>query len=152
MATLQETLTLREILLAAPNRPKLIRDCAGLIDEEVAKKGGLSGLAIKGAFATVKAVKPGFIDGVINALLDDWVGKLEGHFTRWTEAGKVGSFGGVCGRDAGGVAEKLLEVTDGRAGKADPKIASLYRKLRPNAKEHVISAVPGLGRIVDKYL
>jgi hypothetical protein len=146
MATLQET------LLTATNRPKLVRDCAGLIDEEVGKKGGLSGLAIKGAFATVKAVKPGFVDGVISALLDEWVGKLEGHFTRWVEAGKVGTFGSVCSRDAGGVAEKLLEVTDGRAKKADPKIASLYGKLRPNAKDHVISAVPGLGRIVDKYL
>lgn len=146
MATLQET------LLTAANRPKLVRDCAGLIDEEVAKKGGLSGLAIKGAFATVKAVKPGFIDGVIGVLLDEWVGKLEGHFTRWVEGGKSGTFGSTCTRDASGVAEKLLEVTDARARKADPKIASLYNKLRPNAKDHVVSAVPGLGRIVDKYL
>lgn len=152
MATLQETPTLGEILLAPTNRPKLIRDCAGLIDEEVHKKSGLSGLAIKGAFATVKALKPGFIDGVINMLLDDWVGKLEGHFTRWVDGGKSGSFGSTCTRDAGGVAEKLLEVTDARAKKADPKVASLYNKLRPNAKEHVTSAVPGLGRIVDKYL
>ena len=146
MATLQET------LLTATNRPKLVRDCSGLIDEEVHKKGGFSGLAIKGAFATVKAIKPGFIDGVISALLDEWVGKLEGHHTRWVEGGKVGSFGASCTRDAGGVAEKLLEVTDARARKADHKIATLYNKLRPNAKEHVTSAVPGLGRIVDKYL
>lgn len=146
MATLQET------LLTPINRPKLVRDCAGLIDEEVGKKGGLSGLAIKGAFATVKAIKPGFIDGVISTLLDEWVGKLEGHFGRWADGGKVGSFGATCSRDAGGVAEKLLEVTDARAKKADPKIASLYNRLRPNAKDHVVSAVPGLGRIVDKYL
>ncbi len=146
MANLQET------LLTAVNRPKLVRDCAGLIDEEVGKKGGLSGLAIKGAFATVKAIKPGFIDGVITILLDEWVAKLEGYFTRWTDGGKVGSFGATCSKDASGVAEKLLEVTDGRAKKADPKIASLYNRLRPNAKEHVVSAVPGLGRIVDKYL
>ncbi len=144
--------TLQDQLLTAANRPKLVRDCAGLIDEEVGKKGGLSGLAIKGAFATVKAVKPGFIDSVISALLDEWVGKLEGHFVRWNDGGKVGTFGASCTRDAGGVAEKLLEVTDAKAKKADPKLASLYGKLRPNAKDHVVSAVPGLGRIVDKYL
>ncbi len=146
MATLQET------LLTTSNRPSLVRDCARLVDEEVGKKGGLSGLAIKGAFATVKAVKPGFIEGVISALLDEWVGKLEGHFGRWTDGGKVGSFGAACTKDAGGVAEKLLEVTDGKAKKADPKLATIYNKLRPNAKEHVVSAVPGLGRVVDKYL
>ncbi len=146
MATLQDT------LLTPTNRPKLVRDCSGLIDEEVGKKGGLAGLAIKGAFATVKAVKPGFIDGVISTLLDEWVGKLEGHFTRWEEGGKIGTFGATCTRDATGVAEKLLEVTDARARKADPKIASLYGKLRPNAKDHVVTAVPGLGRIIDKYL
>lgn len=146
MANLQET------LLTASNRPSLVRDCARLVDEEVSKKGGLSGLAIKGAFATVKAVKPGFIEGVISALLDEWVGKLEGHFASWTDGGKAGSFGATCTKDAGGVAEKLLEVTDGKAKKADPKLATIYNKLRPNAKEHVVSAVPGLGRIVDKYL
>lgn len=146
MATLQET------LLTSDNRPKLVRDCSGLIDEEVSKKGGLSGLAIKGAFSAVKAIKPGFIEGVIGALLDEWVGKLEGHHAKWLDGGKVGTFGASVTRDASGVAEKLLEVTDARARKADPKVASLYNKLRPNAKEHVVSAVPGLGRIVDRYL
>ena len=146
MATLQET------LLTPTHRPQLVRDCARLIDEEVSKKGGFSGMAIKAAFLTVKAIKPGFIDGVISALLDDWVGKLEGHFSRWVEGGKSGSFGASCSRDAAGVAEKLLEVTDARAHKADAKVGSLYNKLRPNAKEHVVAAVPGLGRVVDKYL
>jgi len=31
-------------------------------------------------------------------------------------------------------------------------VASLYQKLRPNAKAHVVAAVPGLGRVVDKHL
>lgn len=146
MATLQET------LLTPTNRPNLVRDCAKLIDEEVGKKSGFSGLAIKGAFMTVKAIKPGFIESVISTLLDEWVGKLEGHHERWIAAGKSGTFGTFCSRDPGGVAEKLLEVTDARAKKADPKIASLYSKLRPNAKEHVVTAIPGLGRVVDKNL
>lgn len=145
--------TLAEKLLTTANRPNLIRDCARLIDEEVDKKGGLSGLAIKGAFKVVKAVKAGFIESVIDGLLDRWVDKLEGHYAQWMAAGSAGTFGGACARDAGGVAERLLEVTDERAKKVDNKtVVSLYQKLRPNAKEHVSAAVPGLGRVVDRYL
>ena len=42
----------------AGNRPKVVADCGKLIEEEVDSKGGLSGFAVKAAFAVVKAVKP----------------------------------------------------------------------------------------------
>jgi len=145
--------TLSEKLITAANRPRLIADCARLIDDEVDKKSGLSGLVIKGAFKTVKAVKAGFIEQVIDNLLDRWVEKLDGHYQRWLAASAAGTFGAFCASDTAGVAEKLLEVTDDRAKKVDNKtIVALYNKLRPNAKEHVVSAVPGLGRVVDKHL
>lgn len=144
---------LHEKLCTPPNRAKVIVDCARLIDDEVDKKGGLSGLLIKGAFKTVKAVKHGFIEETIDNLLDRWVEKLTDHHARWAAGGAAGSFGAFCGRDTGGVAEKLLEVTDERAKRVDNKtIVALYNKLRPSAKDHVVSAVPGLGRVVDKYL
>ncbi|MBI5609820.1 MAG: hypothetical protein HY902_13190 [Deltaproteobacteria bacterium] len=143
---------LKEKLLVPSQRPTLVRDCAKLIDEEVERKSGLSGLAIKAAFKTVRAIKPAFIESVIDALLDEWVEKLEGFHGKWQEAGAQGSFGAYCSRDVAGVAEKLLEVTDARAHKADRTVASLYNRLRPNAKEHVIAAVPGLGRVVDKNM
>ncbi|MSQ83232.1 MAG: hypothetical protein EXR77_10030 [Myxococcales bacterium] len=145
--------TLSEKLLVPANRPKLIADCAGLIDEEVNKKSGLSGIFIKTAFKTVKAVKAGFIESVIDNLLDRWVDKLESHYTNWQSSGASGSFGGFCTKDSSGVAERLLEVTDERAKKVDNRtIVALYGKLRPNAKEHVAAAVPGLGRVVDRHL
>jgi len=144
--------TLQEQLLTAAKRPGLVRDCSKLIDEEVDKKSGLSGLAIKAAFKIVKAVKPGFVDGVINLLLDDWVGKLEGHYVNFVAAGQ-GTFGGFVARDAGNVAEKLLEVTDARAKRADNRtVVATYQRLRPNAKDYVTTAIPGLGRVVDRHL
>ncbi len=144
---------LKDKLLTPAQRPGLIRDCQRLLDEEVDKKSGLGGLVIKGAFKTVKSVKPGFIEHVIDGLLDEWVDKLDGHYQRYLEAGAQGTFGAFASKDASGVAEKLLEVTDGRVHKVEHKIvASLYQKLRPNAKEHVVAAVPGLGRVVDKNL
>src|SRR5215212_6156378 len=69
--------TLSEILLVPGNRPKVIADCGQLITEEVDSKGGLTGLAVKGAFAIVKAVKPGFVAEAVDHMLDDFVRRLE---------------------------------------------------------------------------
>src|SRR3954462_5836625 len=69
--------TLTEILLVEGTRPKVIADCVRLIEEEVDSKGGLSGLAIKGAFMVVKAVKPGFIAEAVDHMLNDFVRRLE---------------------------------------------------------------------------
>src|SRR3954467_4089229 len=69
--------TLSEILLVPGNRPKVVIDCVRVIDEEVDSKGGLTGLAVKGAYALVKAVKPGFVSGAVDGMLDDFVRRLE---------------------------------------------------------------------------
>ena len=61
--------TLKEILLVPGNRPKVIADCVKVIEEEVDAKSGLTGLAVKGAFAVVKAVKPGFVPEAVDHML-----------------------------------------------------------------------------------
>jgi len=145
--------TLAEQLLTPANRPGLVRDCTVFLDEQVAAKSGLTGLAIKGAFKTIKAIKPGFIEGVIDALLDEWVAKLEGHYGRWDEGGRTMAFNRFASADASAVAERLLEVTDGRAQSTNHTSAlKLYRKLRPTAKGHVVAGVPGLAKVVERYL
>ena len=144
---------LKDHLLSAERRPRVVIDCVRLIDEEVDRKGGLSGFALKAAFKTVKAVKPGFIGEVTDGLLPDWIDKLEAHFARWEAAGKSPSFGTFCAQDAAAVAERLLEVTDARARKGGHRtVLALYEKLRSGAKDHVIAAVPGLGRVVDRHI
>src|SRR4051812_49744978 len=69
--------TLREILTVPGTRPKVVVDCVTLVQEEVDSKGGLTGLAIKGAYALVKAVKPGFVSEAVDGMLDDFVKRLE---------------------------------------------------------------------------
>ncbi len=145
--------TLRDKLLNEEVRPKLVDDCCQLLDREVAGKKGISGLAVKGAYATVKAIKPGFVRGVVDFLLDEWVDKLEAYYVRYHEDGAAGSFGLYCGTHRGAVAESLLEVTDARARSTKHATAAkLYGKLRPNAKTQVEEAVPNLGAVVDRYL
>src|SRR3712207_8783558 len=42
-----------------------------LIDAEVKDKGGISGLAIKAGYSTVKGIKPGFVEKAVEDLLPD---------------------------------------------------------------------------------
>jgi hypothetical protein len=141
--------TLNEILLAPAVRPSVITDCVSLIDEEVKAKGGITGLAIKGAYAVVKAIKPGFISESVDAMLDDFAARLEPFFQQAQAAGQSSS-SYMNGR-AGEVADALLSISDERAARAKNQTAKkAYEKLRPTGKKHVETAVPAIAKLIDK--
>ena len=145
--------TLTDKLLNDEVRPKLVADCDPLVDAEVAKQRGVSGFAVKGAYKTVKAVKRTFVREVVDALIDQWVAKLEPIWVDYQAAGSAQSFGSYAAGRREEVAELLLQVTDARvAGSSHGSVKKLYLKLRPGAKVHVVAAVPGLGQVVDRYL
>lgn len=146
--------TLKETLLTEARRPELITQCVALIDGEVKKKKGFKGVAIKGAYGTIKAIKRGFVPGVVDALLDDWIEKMEPHFASHTSAGGAqDAFSSYLSAHADEVAESLLSVTDERAETTKHKrAAKLYKKLRPGAKANVVDALPGLGEVIDGHL
>ncbi|MBI4508108.1 MAG: hypothetical protein HY698_00635 [Deltaproteobacteria bacterium] len=135
-----------------PHRERVVGECCGLVDEEVKSKGGLTGIAVKGAYAMVKAIKPKFISEVVDGLLDEWVAKLEPFYGDWQASGKGKPLGDFLAARSGAVAEKLLEVTDARAGvTTHSSVKKMYEKLRPAAKKHVEEAVPRLGKVVEGY-
>ena len=144
--------TLADIVARPPTRERVVADCVNLVDDEVKAKGGISGVAIKGAYNTVKAIKPRFVPEVVDALLDDWVGKLEPYYARW-RAGGSGSLAEYLTARSDEVAEDLLQVTDERAGRSKHKTASkLYGKMRPSAKKNVVGAIPRLGALMEKHI
>src|SRR5689334_6118154 len=65
-------------LLAPDVRPLLVNDCVALIDAAVKSTKGFTGIAVKGAYSSVKMIKPRFVQEVVDALLDEWVEKLAG--------------------------------------------------------------------------
>jgi hypothetical protein len=146
------TKTLSEQISVEPTRGKVVADCVKLVDAEVKAKSGLSGVAIKGAYGTVKKLKPKFVPEVIDALFDDWMERLEPHYQTWVGApsGSLTEFLTARSED---VAEALLSVTDERAEVSKHKTAKkLYKKMRPKAKTNVIGAVPKLGALVESHL
>ena len=133
--------TLKEIVLVPGNRPKVIADCVKVIEEEVDAKSGLTGLAVKGAFAVVKAVKPGFVPEAVDHMLDDFVGRLEPF---WSDAQTRNEpIGPLMNGRAGEVADALLAISDERAGRAqEPDAEEGLREASPHRQEARRSGCP----------
>lgn len=152
-ATPADTLTER-LLSDKSKRPRLLTDCERLIEEEVSSKGGLTGLAIKGAYKIVSALKPGVIREVMDGLLDDFVKRLEPLYAQHRAAnGEPRAFGEFLNKRKGEVADALLGITDDRAKVAkNATMKSAYERLRPQGKKHVEDAIPRVGRTLSALM
>lgn len=147
--------SLKSLLLNKTNRPQVVTDCVQLIEQEVASKGGLSGMAIKAAYAVVKRFQPGIIQEAVDHLLDEFVDCLEpyfGQFAEQTDKNKKPIHIFFASRDIE-IANALLRITDQRAERSPHKpLKTAYAKLRPTGVKHTVAAVPGIARIVASYI
>jgi hypothetical protein len=141
--------SLREQLSGGEKRPLVIDDAVRVLDQEVADKGGISGLAIKGAYKIVQGVKPGFIREAVDGLLDDFLDALD---PLYQEAAQKKLGAGQYVRDnAARMADALLAITDRRAAKVSGVVRGTYDKLRPMAKKQVEAAAPRLADLLGKH-
>ena len=140
--------SLVEKLSKPPVRPQMIVDCVELIDNQVKQKGFI----IKSAYATIKAIKKRFVPEVVDGMLDEWLGKLQPHYDRWSAA-KTSSFSDFVVARGDQVAEDLLSVTDARAAHTSHTTAKkMYGRMREGAKQNVIEAIPALAAMIEKRL
>ena len=142
--------SLPEVLNDAAKKPAVIADCLTLIDAEVSDKGGFSGLAIKAGYAAVKGVKPGFIRDAVESLLPEFSKALDPIFQEAKSKGVAVSTHFVS--NSSRVADALLTITDAKAQKSPHGVVKgAYEKLRGTAKKNVESAVPRLGKLIEKH-
>jgi hypothetical protein len=140
--------TLAENLGTEPHRAPVIADCVALIDAQVKQKG----FVVKSAYGVIKAIKKRFVPEVVDALLDDWLAKLQPHYDRWAAA-KQATFSDFMVARSDDVAEDLLSVTDARADKTSHTTAKkMYLRMRDSAKRDVVEAIPDLAKMIEKYL
>jgi hypothetical protein len=131
-----------------PIRSKVVDDCVDLVEAQVKAKGFM----IKSAYATIKAVKKRFVPEVVDALLDEWLGKVQPHYDRW-DVSKPGLFSEYIIARSDDVAEDLLTVTDIRAERSSHGTAKkMYSRMRDSAKKNVIEAIPDLARLIERRL
>ncbi|MBI4817481.1 MAG: hypothetical protein HY791_14565 [Deltaproteobacteria bacterium] len=146
-------MTLKELVCGPDNRSRIVADTARLIQDEVDAKSGLSGIAIKAAYKAVTKIKPGLIEEVVDNLLDRFVERLESFFKSWTDGGKKEPFDAFLNARRNEVANALLAVTDERARKTShATLRRSYEALRPQGEKNVIAAIPGLARMMVRYV
>ncbi|MEM7678219.1 MAG: hypothetical protein AAF449_19685 [Myxococcota bacterium] len=144
---------LKDIVCSPDNREQVIADTVKLVDSEVAKKGGISGIAIKTAYKVVNSLKPTLVRDAVNNLLEKFVDKLEPFYAEWVTKNKSPGFDTFLTGQANKVANALLAVTDERAQRVDnATVKKTYEKLRPQGEKNVVAAVPGLGQLLAKYV
>jgi hypothetical protein len=142
--------TLKDVLTSDTKKAAVIDDCCLLIDDEVRDKGGVSGLVIKASYAAVKGIKPGFIKQVVTDLLPEFAAALDPLYQESVEQKKRVSDHLVT--NGSRAADALLAITDGKAAQSKSGLVKgTYEKLRPAAKKNVQSAIPRVGRMIDKH-
>ncbi|MEB3211183.1 MAG: hypothetical protein VKL39_07505 [Leptolyngbyaceae bacterium] len=130
-------------------RTSIAKDCAGLIDDQVAAKSGMGGLALKATYGMVKGVGKEYIPGAIGRLLPDTFAALD---PIWTEGVQSGDPVDYLSQHRSRAADMILSVTDTRIEKSNNKIVrSAYNKLRKSVKNDVEASVPELAKIIHTY-
>lgn len=144
--------SLKEALKEA-DRARVIEDVVALIDSEVRSKSGLTGVALKGGYKVVKKLKGGrMIHLAADALLDAFTDAIEPIHQEFRDGASGGTFEVFLAKNESRASNALLGITDKRAEKSDHKVLrKTYGKLRPQADKHVRAALPGVGRLADRY-
>ncbi len=134
--------SLAEVLKDEGKRRQIVDAGVKVIEQEVADKSGLTGLAIKATFRLVQGIKPGFVPMTLHHLIDDFAKKIDPF---WLECQAQGAEPrSYFQRRGPEVAQALLSITDERARRAHGPARSAYEKLRPEGVKHVTVAMPRL--------
>jgi hypothetical protein len=145
--------SLRDILTEPATRRRVVEDAVRLVDEEVGEKSGISGLALKAGYKTFKTFKPGIMHVAVDKLIDEFCDALDPYYQEWLSKGGSGSISKIMLPQRARVAESLLAITDARArGFESGLVKKTYEKLRPTAVKHTGDAVPGVCRMIDRYI
>ena len=141
---------LADVLNSPDKKDRVVQDCIVIIDQEVADKSGLSGMAIKAGYKAVKGVKPGFVQKVVHDLLPEFADAIDPIYEEALSQDRPVAQHFV--DNSGRVADNLLAITDGKAERSKHGLVKkTYGKLRGQAKNHVTAAVPRLGDLIQKH-
>ncbi len=143
-------MSLKAALNDESQKSQIVADTVALINDEVSDKSGLSGMALKAGYKTIKGVKPGFVENVVDGLLPEFADALDPIHEEAKSAGTP--VGQHFSTQKSRVADALLAITDAKAeGSTNRVVKGTYSKLRGTAKKHVEAAVPRLASLISKY-
>lgn len=144
----RQAVSFSEQILDPSRRPQVVAAIAGVIESTVESQSGLSGMAIKTAFASAKKAKAGIVEKGTDKLLPEIAEALAPY---WDGKGDQ-EFGAYLAANSSEAADKLLAVADENAAKADnAAMAKMYKGVRGKAKGIVEEALPKLGAAIAPF-
>jgi hypothetical protein len=141
---------LRDILDDPARRARFLDEGVRLVDAEVARKSGLSGMAIRTGFRAIQKVRPDIVRAALDMLLPAFEPAIEPKFQAAQAHGDVAGWFRAHATD---VAQAMLAVTDAKAARANNAIVKgAYQGLRGQALTHVVEAMPAVGTLLASFL
>lgn len=140
-------MSLSEKLLQPAVRPAVAKDLAATIDSEVSGKKGLSGAAIKTAYAGAK--KKVDVPSALSDNLDQIVAIFDPY---WDAFGGQGDFGAYLKGRGDEVSADILKIADAHANSTSrDQIAKVYGTFRGKAADMIKDALPAIGATLQKH-
>lgn len=142
------------LLLTDTKRSGVVADLADLAESAVHAQSGITGMAVKGALAAGKKMRPDIVTQGINRLLPDILGELDQDWKNYQESDAgAADFGAYLEPRSGEVAESLLNVSDRQIGEMNNQaVEKVYSSLRGRGSALLSPHVPELGRILEKHM
>lgn len=143
--------------LTGANREAVVRDLSDFAERTISEQSGVTGIAVKGAYAGVQKVRPDILTRALDRFLPDLAAALQPHWDDYTtagggQAGTAGTFGAFLENRNQDVADSLLKSADRSADKIDnATLIKAYRAIRGRGEKIVARNVGGLGAVVEKH-
>jgi hypothetical protein len=139
------------IYLTTPDaRPAVVADACTLLDREVARTSGLSGMAIRSAYRILTGIRPGMVPSAVDGLLDPFADQLDPFYQQRVATGEPLS--DILTAQRTSMAEALLSITDDRAERTSQvTLRRAYQRVRGSARGYVEAAAPGIAALIDAH-
>ena len=143
---------LKDILLAEDYRDTAVARITGVVEQQIARRKGLSGAGLRTALKMAKSNRPDMLPTVINRLLPHFCEALEPYFQQFQASDETDFQHFVMQRESE-LTEAMLSVTDGRAEQTQKKtFKRMYKQLRGTAGDELSAALPDIAALVQARL
>jgi hypothetical protein len=141
---------LSQHLTVAHVRPQVVADACALLDDEVRRTSGISGMAIRSAYRVLTGIRPGMVPSAVDGLLDPFADQLDPFYQQHVTTGVP--LVDILTSQRTSMAEALLSITDDRAERSSQvTLRRAYQRVRGSARGYVEEAAPGIATLIDTH-
>lgn len=145
--------TLADILGAPQHEQAVIADVTQLIETQVARRSGLTGMSLRTALGLARAARPDLLPRAVRRLLPDFARALEPLYQAFRQNREDRDFSVFLQKHTSEAVAALLTVADQRAAQASSgALQKTYARLRPMAEREVTAAIEPLSKLIRGYL